>query len=380
METPKKKYDVFISHAVEDKIPIANELCALLEKRGLCIWYSGRELHVGDDIIKAIEAGIKQSRFGVVIISPNYLKAVWALREFHALLEKEKAGIKVLLPVLYDITPEELAVAHPPMANMYAISATIGIDNVAEKLVEEINRQRKPDVIATGIIQKLPAKKWFLSIVFTLLAILGFYGFKSLHTNKPDTAYIHQSIENHIADLEEKKQERLKEELNLKLTKKATQDKIVSLYTAFKNLNSYYRNDYVLNTGDKTVRFKKNVDALLDANMQELNPLNMYGFQSPDIYVKQEPGVSDVHYFFINTQPLEGKTGEIESLSENTFAVWVSYTNNIRFIGVSLTFTSQSENTKGMKRHAMEIIALPPRERYVFERTGDHWSFQISPE
>ncbi|NBW34663.1 MAG: TIR domain-containing protein [Cytophagia bacterium] len=60
------EYDAFISHAVEDKIPIANELCDRLEKAGLKIWYSGRELNAGDSISTTIGDGLNQSRFGIV--------------------------------------------------------------------------------------------------------------------------------------------------------------------------------------------------------------------------------------------------------------------------------------------------------------------------
>ena len=73
MRQNKYEYDAFISHAVEDKIPIANELCAKLEQAGLKIWYSGKELGVGDSIEKTIEKGLNRSRYGIVIFSPTYL-------------------------------------------------------------------------------------------------------------------------------------------------------------------------------------------------------------------------------------------------------------------------------------------------------------------
>ena len=60
MRHNKYDYDAFISHAVEDKIPIANELCAKLEAAGLKIWYSGKELGVGDSIEKTIQNGLNR--------------------------------------------------------------------------------------------------------------------------------------------------------------------------------------------------------------------------------------------------------------------------------------------------------------------------------
>src|SRR5687768_17452931 len=109
MNTSTYKYDAFISHAVEDKIPIANELCARLEAQGLKIWYSGRELSVGDRITDKIHEGLDQCRFGIVILSSSYISKMWTLREFYTLLVRENKGEKTILPILYDVTPDELA-------------------------------------------------------------------------------------------------------------------------------------------------------------------------------------------------------------------------------------------------------------------------------
>ncbi|WP_333820532.1 toll/interleukin-1 receptor domain-containing protein [Ohtaekwangia sp.] len=372
MKTPNGRCLVFVSHAFEDKIPIANQLCQILEKRKVNVWYSGNDLRVGDDLTKTILRGIEKSRFGVAIVSPEYISSQWTLQEYYALLAKDGPRHKVLFPVLYNITPEALAAIHLPMANIMAIRADIGLEKVADKLVAEIKIQCRRDLVKALM-------KWLgLCALCFLIAIAGYFSFDTLHYNGPDEGYIQQSVAKRIATLKEETDLRLKEELHT--AKPATQDEVINVYTAFRNLKTYYRNEYILNTGSQTVHAKKNVDALLDANMQELNPLNSYGFLSPDIYLEGETGSGDVRYFFVNTQPLESKIEEVESLSDNTFAVWVNYGNNIRFIGISLTFASQAENTRGMKRHAMEIIALPPRERYVFERTGEGWRYNITAE
>lgn len=140
MRQNRYEYDAFISHAVEDKIPIANELCARLEAAGLKIWYSGKELGVGDSIEKTIEKGLNRSRYGIVIFSPTYLAKNWTIREFYTLLAKEIEEHKVILPVLYNITLDELKNKDLVMADRFAVNADKGLDVVVERLVREIKK------------------------------------------------------------------------------------------------------------------------------------------------------------------------------------------------------------------------------------------------
>ena len=159
MRQNRYEYDAFISHAVEDKIPIANELCARLEAAGLKIWYSGKELGVGDSIEKTIEKGLNRSRYGIVIFSPTYLAKNWTIREFYTLLAKEIEEHKVILPVLYNITLDELKNKDLVMADRFAVNADKGIDIVVDRLVREIKK--------THVLPK-PKNAWLSRIRFFL--------------------------------------------------------------------------------------------------------------------------------------------------------------------------------------------------------------------
>lgn len=163
MRPNQYEYDAFISHAVEDKMPIANELCAKLERAGLKIWYSGKELGIGDSIEKTIQKGLNRSRYGIVIFSPTYLAKNWTIREFYTLLSKEIEEHKVILPVLYNITLDDLKNKDLVMADRFAVNADRGIDFVAERLVAEI---KKSYVVKKE--QTWFAKLWFL-LIFSLL-------------------------------------------------------------------------------------------------------------------------------------------------------------------------------------------------------------------
>lgn len=168
MRQNKYEYDAFISHAVEDKIPIANELCAKLERAGLKIWYSGKELGIGDSIEKTIQKGLTRSRYGIVIFSPTYLAKNWTIREFYTLLAKEIGEHKVILPVLYNITLDDLKNKDMVMADRFAVNANKGIDFVVERLVHEVKISYAEKPQHTWL-----AKLWFL-LILSLLTNLTF--------------------------------------------------------------------------------------------------------------------------------------------------------------------------------------------------------------
>jgi hypothetical protein len=176
MKKLEYEYDVFISHAVEDKIPIANQLYQLLKEQNLNVWYSGRELSVGDRLTPTIHNGMDKCRFGVVIISPTYLSKIWALNEFFFLLTREKNGDKVVLPVLYDITPEELAYRSPLMADIFAVRADKGLEHVANALSTEIKKQYQlKKSYPSHPMRLMPVRKTSIltGAIFLLLAIIS---------------------------------------------------------------------------------------------------------------------------------------------------------------------------------------------------------------
>lgn len=70
-------YDVFISHATEDKEEIVRPLATALVVRGLRVWYDEFELRIGDSLRRKIDAGLANSRFGVVVLSPNFFAKNW---------------------------------------------------------------------------------------------------------------------------------------------------------------------------------------------------------------------------------------------------------------------------------------------------------------
>src|SRR6266404_4892838 len=101
-------WDVFISHATEDKALVAEPLARALKNAGLSVWYDQFELKLGDRLVRSINNGLSKSRFGIAILSPAFFKKRWPLLELDGLAQREEGGRKVILPVWYNVTEHEV--------------------------------------------------------------------------------------------------------------------------------------------------------------------------------------------------------------------------------------------------------------------------------
>ncbi|HAS12588.1 MAG TPA: hypothetical protein DCS55_19080 [Acidimicrobiaceae bacterium] len=98
-------HDVFISHASEDKQAVARPLADLLIDRDVEVWYDDFTLTVGDSLRRSIDRGLAGSRFGVIILSPDFFRKEWPQAELDGLVAKQRAsGAKVILPIWHRLT------------------------------------------------------------------------------------------------------------------------------------------------------------------------------------------------------------------------------------------------------------------------------------
>jgi hypothetical protein len=123
------KYDVFISHATEDK-DLAGPLAMALRAKGLKVWFDAHQMLMGDDIASAVEKGLARSQYGVVILSKVSLDKPWVRQEIQALLTREiETGGKVFLPVWRRGVSRKLLLKRMPLiAGKLAVKSDRDID------------------------------------------------------------------------------------------------------------------------------------------------------------------------------------------------------------------------------------------------------------
>ncbi|MBT9331186.1 toll/interleukin-1 receptor domain-containing protein [Paracidobacterium acidisoli] len=131
-------FDVFISHASEDKAGFVTSLSNELRKHGLKVWFDKFTLKVGDSLHRSIEKGLARSRYGVVVFSPKFLTKNWPQAELDGLFAREMDGHKVILPIWHNISSARMKDALPMLADKVALRSSDGIEAVARSLVEVI--------------------------------------------------------------------------------------------------------------------------------------------------------------------------------------------------------------------------------------------------
>ncbi len=130
-----REYDVFVSHASEDKESVARPLAEKLRQLQLRVWFDEFELKIGDSLRRKIDKGLANSKFGVVILSKSFIKKGWANYELDGIVTKSVSGQQVILPIWHDITKQEVIDYSPSLADRLARNTAI---NTIEEIAEEI--------------------------------------------------------------------------------------------------------------------------------------------------------------------------------------------------------------------------------------------------
>lgn len=133
-----KSWDVFISHASEDKEAVAEPLSRALMKAGVSVWYDAFILEAGDSLMSSIDKGLRKSKYGVVILSQAFFKKHWPQKELHALAQKQSPNQKVILPVWLDVTVEDVREHLLLLADVVALKWSDGIQTVVDGLLKVI--------------------------------------------------------------------------------------------------------------------------------------------------------------------------------------------------------------------------------------------------
>ena len=130
-----REWDVFISHATEDKDRVVRPLAKELENRGITVWLDETELRVGVRLRRSIDRGLKHSRYGIVVLSPSFFGKHWPQQELDGLLAREADGRDLILPVWHNVDADEVRAYSPILADRVATSSSAGIEAVADDLL-----------------------------------------------------------------------------------------------------------------------------------------------------------------------------------------------------------------------------------------------------
>lgn len=139
------KYDVFISHANVDKIEYVEQLKQSLDKLKINIFYDKDTLEWGDKWKDKILEGVNQAEFAIIVISENFFGREWTEKELNEFLNRQnKNGQKTILPIIHNISAEQLKVKYPDISEIQALdSSEYSTDEIALKFAEQLIKRLK---------------------------------------------------------------------------------------------------------------------------------------------------------------------------------------------------------------------------------------------
>lgn len=140
-----KLWDVFISHASEDKDTFVRPLAIALRGLGVSVWYDEFALQPGDSLSRSIDKGLAGSTYGLVVISQAFIRKRWPQYELQGLVSREISEDKVIIPVWHGTTRDEVVAFSPTLADKLAID-TSGV--TAQDVAIRILKIVRPDLYA----------------------------------------------------------------------------------------------------------------------------------------------------------------------------------------------------------------------------------------
>jgi hypothetical protein len=148
MTTTNYRWDIFISHASEDKDAVVSPLSVMLTRRGLLVWIDNQELLLGDSLRRKIDEGLANSRYGAVVLSRSFFRKEWPQKELDALISRERGGARVVIPIWHQVTFADVAAYSPMLADRLAADTSDGLERIASEIARVIQRDRSTVVDA----------------------------------------------------------------------------------------------------------------------------------------------------------------------------------------------------------------------------------------
>jgi len=132
------EWDVFVCHASEDKEEFVRPFAQALREARLRVWYDEFTLTLGDSLRRSIDRGLARSRYGVVILSPNFFAKDWPQRELDGLASLEVNGRKVILPLWHKIDAAGVRAYSPTLADRVAASTSESMNRLVAAVLSVV--------------------------------------------------------------------------------------------------------------------------------------------------------------------------------------------------------------------------------------------------
>ncbi|MDQ3695353.1 MAG: toll/interleukin-1 receptor domain-containing protein [Chloroflexota bacterium] len=132
----RRRYDVFICHASEDKDDLVRPLAHALVAEDLSVWYDEFELKIGNSLRRKIDTGLASSRFGIIVLSEHFFNKDWPNHELDGIVARSVPGKQDILPIWHRISKDQVLAYSPPLADKVARSTS---NRTVQEIATEIS-------------------------------------------------------------------------------------------------------------------------------------------------------------------------------------------------------------------------------------------------
>ena len=94
-----------------------------------------KKIKPGMSIRRSLDQGLRNSRYGIVVLSPDFLRKGWTQFELDGLVMRQVDEGNVIIPIWHRISKDELMKYSPSLVDMKALpSSLFTVDELAQQL------------------------------------------------------------------------------------------------------------------------------------------------------------------------------------------------------------------------------------------------------
>lgn len=136
--------DLFLCHAWDDRRGVATELSNLLQAEGVSVWFSEKDILLGQPFMREIDRGLAKSRAGLVLVTPAFLRRV----DGRGVSDKELSELlarDLLIPIVHETTYDEIRKVSPLLGSRNGLdTAEDSMEVIATKIAELVAVDEAP--------------------------------------------------------------------------------------------------------------------------------------------------------------------------------------------------------------------------------------------
>ncbi|KAF8006692.1 hypothetical protein BT93_K0870 [Corymbia citriodora subsp. variegata] len=125
----RNNYEVFLSFRGSDtRNGFAHYLYTNLINSRIIVFRDENELDPGENVPEALVQSIRQSMISIPILSPDYASSKSCLMELAQMVECEKAGAQLIVPIFHDVKPADLKYRRENVGKAFSKHERRGVD------------------------------------------------------------------------------------------------------------------------------------------------------------------------------------------------------------------------------------------------------------